>query len=809
MTQDIQAMLHDHEISTWLGGEKTSRQAQHHSDLQVLRADEACEFLLEETKFVEWYQTSGSSQLAILGDMGSRKSVAMSFLVDELSRRSEQQLPQPKICYHYCQNDETGKAAFVVSALILSLLVQLPGLKNPFCEWYKQAQLSGVVDPARNIWKLEEFLEKLTGEIDSPIFVVVDGLDECDTVSRNSLLKLLKALSRRPWGLKILLSSRPQEDILTQLKEMGMAKIDFSPSIQRDTIIVERTVERQLSGLSRGVKDIIIKELSNRAQGSAIWTKMIVELIQIRGITAESPMRSFIKQVPLPDELSNIYAALPLSIIELSWAATLGATQHGDTVGALAELVDHKRLMRLIHPFISRVDYSDITKHQVRLTHQSVKEFIRKEWTQDRPCLQRQASNNIHQKGLDQCDESLEACILDVCIRYLLLNEIAARDLFSEEQAGVAELPQGLDLFNDNEEPVEYDPYCAWETWEEDMTRYDPIERGFSEFFVYASCHWLRHFGAITAEPLPSLTSIEEVCRAGSTHLRNWIQQNCRPGCTITPRFQFESCLYDPLSITALYGSEAMLREMLKKSDFEREVFLREPAIKAVDQILDWGEISRIKILFLDEKLGPRLQNLDFFRLLLRKWHNHREKFDCVFELIDDVVDRLIHERWGNKLLCAAAGAGCIPIIRRLIRIAQRCPELRTSRLCNPEMLRLLLPRFQEGIHQVDHQGKTVIMGIVTSSSAAEDRHESARILLSQRGANRNSHLQSMQPNPLMVAARLGDMEMCRILVQIGKMDPLSILTGDSQEQLDLGDRAPENGKNMLQVLELLCAHAN
>ena len=87
----------------------------------------------------------------------------------------------------------------------------------------------------------------------------------------------------------------------------------------------------------------------------------------------------------------------------------------------------------------------------------------------------------------------------------------------------------------------------------------------------------------------------------------------------ITPRFQFESCLYDPLSITSLYGSEAMLREMLENSDFEGEFFLREPAMKAAGQILDWREISRIKILFSDDRIGPQLQSLDCFQLLLKK----------------------------------------------------------------------------------------------------------------------------------------------------------------------------------------------
>ncbi|KAL3461694.1 hypothetical protein BJX64DRAFT_152655 [Aspergillus heterothallicus] len=162
------------------------------------------------------------------------------------------------------------------------------------------------------------------------------------------------------------------------------------------------------------------------------------------------------------------------------------------------------------------------------------------------------------------------------------MDDIGTRNLFSEEQVAIAELPQEVDLFVDDDKSIEYDPHCSWDTWEETMIRYDPA----GEFFVYASCHWLEHFGATTLNPLLSLVSIETLCQAGSIRLRNWIQQNCRPACAITARFDFESSLYDPLSITSLYGSEAILREMLRNSDFSEENFLPDTAIEAADQIL-------------------------------------------------------------------------------------------------------------------------------------------------------------------------------------------------------------------------------
>lgn len=133
--------------------------------------------------------------------------------------------------------------------------------------------------------------------------------------------------------------------------------------------------------------------------------------------------------------------------------------------------------------------------------------------------------------------------------------------------------------------------------------------------FVYASCHWLGHFGVITNIPPPSLEQIKNLCQAGSTRLHNLIQQNCRPGCAINPRFQFDSSLYDPLSIISLYGSEKMLRYTFRNPDFSKDNFLQKPAIGATEQIIWWGDVSRLKILFLDDKLGHQLQNIGFFNL--------------------------------------------------------------------------------------------------------------------------------------------------------------------------------------------------
>jgi hypothetical protein len=61
------------------------------------------------------------------------------------------------------------------------------------------------------------FLESVLVILDRLLFIVIDGLDECDSILRKTLLEYLKHLSNKTLRLKTLLSSCPEEGILEQL----------------------------------------------------------------------------------------------------------------------------------------------------------------------------------------------------------------------------------------------------------------------------------------------------------------------------------------------------------------------------------------------------------------------------------------------------------------------------------------------------------------------------------------------------------------------------------------------------------------
>jgi len=94
-------------------------------------------------------------------------------------------------------------------------------------------------------------------------------------------------------------------------------------------------------------------------------------------------------------------------------------------------------------------------------------------------------------------------------------------------------------------------------------------------------------------------------------------------------------------------------------------------------------------------------------------------------------------------------------------------------------------------------------MRIVGSHSYSRDRYESARILLlSQVDDDWDSHFGDEQHDPLRVAVRQGDIDMCHLLICDGKMNPRSTLTCGDDGQLVLKHKPWVNEDAILRLLQ-------
>ncbi|KAK5207557.1 hypothetical protein LTR41_006601 [Exophiala xenobiotica] len=423
LVTDIKKLLQDNKIQKLLGVDKYKQRSEFHTELRGLRAVNACQWIDEEPKFIKWYNATTSSQLVLFGHMGCGKTVITAHVIEELIRMNGNKLPRPLVCYHYCANDERGKALYIYSSLILQLLDQQEGFKVEFDRWYEKTRKSEIRDPAQSPEDLGNFLSTCVESLDRELFVVIDGLDECDSESQRELIALLTRLSDKAHRLKVFFSSRPQEGIENLLQ--GAAQIRWNPTLERDAVMVEYI-------------------------GSAIWLRFTIELIQRRQIKAVGPMKKFLADIPSPAALSQLYAKLfahqtgddstneqlvtsaleilavaqrPLSILELVWAIALNdPCAEIETLEEIKDWVDEKRALGLLQPFLPQIDLEDVKKRQVTLVHQSLKELI----LRHAPCNwghPQTTAEGFDKQRIWPRQPELQASLLHACVKYLLFSE--------------------------------------------------------------------------------------------------------------------------------------------------------------------------------------------------------------------------------------------------------------------------------------------------------------------------------------------------------------------------------------------------
>lgn len=814
-------------VQKLLGVNKDKQRSELHCEMRGLRASDACKWIVADSKFLEWYNAPTSEQLVIFGNMGCGKTIITAHVIEELIHLNKHRLPRPLICYHYCVDNETGRVLYIYSSLILQLLDQQEGLKVEFDRWYDKKRKSELLDAAQSSIDLGNFFSTCVETLNRELFIVIDGLDECDIESQKELVTLLDSLLKKTSRLKVYFSSRPQEGIERLLQ--GSTEIRWVSTKERDAIIVEHTVKRCLRECSAAIQRLVTERLSELAQGSAIWVKLTVEFIQKRKIQADGPMKRFLADIPSPAALSQLYAKLfahmvgedfdneqlasnaleilavarrPLSILELGWAIALNdPCAEVRTVEALKDYVDGKRALSLLQPFLSQIDFQDVKRNQVKLVHHSLKELI----LRDTHSNWAQPQNNADERRVQQRQPKLEAALLRVCVKYLLLEEFDQNDLFSEGDTAAQTFQEliGTGFFDDPDyDGRQLDSSEKSRDLEnkQEATKlyYDPSERGFGEFFVYASCFWVDHFKVGAPELLPETSDIVTLCKAKSKRLQNWTRQNCRPDCTIMPKFDFDYRLLDPLVIVTLYGSEVALEKLLQDHDVGSKEFLVDSVQKTIQQVGRGRDISRLRSLFRVTQAGPRIQSYQFFCQIMGVWAHSgidRDSREWVglFDLVVDIFDVLIREEWGNGFLCTAVSYGCLPIVERLFEEAARNPAMKNellrdpqrdnnrpdhhqsigeavwydhvevlryllqqdgievhlrhrdsrgynvlhkiARHCNPEVVSLLVSHFREGVNQGPRNGLKPLDLVVFSNSTAESI-ESARILLTLGGAD-------------------------------------------------------------------------
>lgn len=175
-------------------------------------------------------------------------------------------------CAYYCKDDqETTKLENIYSNLLWQLLKRKPDLKARFSDWYKKMESQSPVNPTQSDDKLRDFLYDAVSSSKQWIFVVLDGLDECDMYPQKQLLSLF---------------------------ELGLSK-------ERDRIIANYFAS-QLN-IPEHTREKVVDEFSAKANGCAIWLRISLEYIGKLRIQNQKGLESALNRLPSSKDLAELY----------------------------------------------------------------------------------------------------------------------------------------------------------------------------------------------------------------------------------------------------------------------------------------------------------------------------------------------------------------------------------------------------------------------------------------------------------------------------------------------------------------------
>ena len=179
--------------------------------------------------------------------------------------------------YFYCDRNQAKRRDPV--QLMASFVRQLASfnpnqpLLSSISKLYRQREEKGFASESLNLEESIDLLVELVN-LHSEVFVIIDGLDECERESRIKLVDILA--SRLTQGstassIKLLISSRPDRDIKYRLESGPSLEIDVSRNFED----IKKYVDDQLGSppswwrgqVDDSLRQQIYETLTNQCQG--------------------------------------------------------------------------------------------------------------------------------------------------------------------------------------------------------------------------------------------------------------------------------------------------------------------------------------------------------------------------------------------------------------------------------------------------------------------------------------------------------------------------------------------------------------
>lgn len=363
--------------------------------LKGRRVDGTCEWLIRHPSYQTWLHRDRVEPplLWVSGGPGKGKTMLAIFITEQLQHMVKQD--PGVLLYYFCSNRDKKRntALTIMRGILHQWISQVPGLATHVRSYFEGDETTKYTTSSFIcLWRLFRIL---LSHCNVPrVYLVLDGLDECEEESLQQLLDvlgdyLLESNPERSKSLSCILLSRPQSGPLeTYLRPFRRIRLDDSETeIGQDVVkyITAKVAElASEQNLSQEKLDEVHRTLLASADGTFLWVGFVAnELKGKRWLRVKEILQGIpkglggiycrlLEQVEEKESLVPILrwivlAARPLTLDELAFAAKVQATDSSSPKEVLKDrLASCGLLVR-------------VEEDLVNLVHESAREYFQSE----------------------------------------------------------------------------------------------------------------------------------------------------------------------------------------------------------------------------------------------------------------------------------------------------------------------------------------------------------------------------------------------------------------------------------------------
>ncbi|KAH7129745.1 NACHT domain-containing protein [Dactylonectria estremocensis] len=255
--------------------------------------EDSCKWILGHPNFMSWRNGPDNQFLWMKGNFGTGKTMLLASIVNELANdQSSSDDPDGEVAvtvsYFFCQRTDQriNNAISVLKGLIYILIDRNPSLEK-FRDDAKTVGTPDDTNYVNAVFSLSRILTRALDQIQNPVYLIIDALDECEKEGRGKILNEIPKIAVQCSHVRWLVSSRDDNQIREGFKSKNNStrlEIELDGKTMLDA--VNKYLDHKLSTLEclkhdTDFRSLVFNKICDKTNSNFLWVSLICLCISI------------------------------------------------------------------------------------------------------------------------------------------------------------------------------------------------------------------------------------------------------------------------------------------------------------------------------------------------------------------------------------------------------------------------------------------------------------------------------------------------------------------------------------------------